>query len=223
MKYFFTLISIVIISFNSFSQVRSNKALKPTWVFQGGPVIGIMEATGFSPTGYGLLLEPKLIFGKLGREGSVSIGMPLKGIYFSRKVKDSTVYNGSSINIPVVLDFNFYHGAKKSNEHRLGAFFGLGWNFNYITFSTVPPPTTSGSVGGLPGTTTRDLKKDYGGLNHGPYFDGGLRFNFGNGASFDLRGFINMGIGETPLNIYGVALLYNFGMRKQSYSRSGWM
>jgi hypothetical protein len=159
----------------------------------------------------------------MGRHSTVSFGLPFKATYFSKTVKDSTVYDGFSGNIPVVLDFNFYHGAFKGPDNRLGAFIGFGWNFNYVSFSTVPPATTSSTPGGLPGeSTTRDLKKDYGGLNHGPYFNGGLRFNFGNGASLDLRGFVNMGLGDKPLSLYGVALLYQFGMKKQSYSKGGW-
>jgi len=222
MKYFSTLLIVLLLSSFSYSQVRSNKALRPTWVFEMGPAIGIMEATGFSPTGYGAILEPRLIFGKMGRRSTVSLGIPLKAFYFSRTVKDSTVYDGFSANVPIVLDFNFYHGAFKGPDHKLGAYFGAGWNFNYVTFSTVPPPSTS-TGGVIPGeTTTRDLKEDYGGLNHGPYFNGGIRFNFGNGASFDLRGFVNMGLGDKPLSLYGVAILYNFGMKRQSYSKGGW-
>jgi len=207
MRHITTLIVLVLLVSNSFSQVRTSGKQRKSWVFQAGPAIGIIDGTYLSPTTYGLILEPKLIFGQLGRESSVSLGLPVTGLMFSQKAgADSVITSGYSINIPVVMDFNFYHAAFKRPKRRLGAFIGLGWDFNYMGF------TTSNREG---------VKENFAGLNHGPYFNGGIRVNVANGASFDIRGYGTMSLKSKSLMVAGVALLYNFGMGK-GRSKGGW-
>jgi hypothetical protein len=213
MRHITTLIVLVLLVSNSFSQVRTNAKHRKAWVFQAGPAIGVMDATSFAPTVYGAILEPKLIFGQMGRKSSVSLGAPIKILGLKRKSgtyresgEDSVVTSGISVNVPIVMDFNFYHGAFKSPNHRLGVFLGFGWDFNYIMLNTANKP---------------GVKERVEGLNHGPYFDGGIRFKFVDGASFDIRGFGSFGVNKSNVMVAGVALLYNFGMGKPK-RKGGW-
>lgn len=212
MRHITTLIVLVLLVSNSFSQVRTTGKYRKTWVFQGGGAVGVMDGSRFAPTIYGLILEPKYIFGQMGRKSSVSLGMPLKILGFkqtSGKYKgteeDSVVTSGVSVNVPIVMDFNFYHGAFKSSKHRVGFFIGAGWDFNILAIGTA---------------NAEDVDEKYSGLNHGPYFNGGLRFNLANNASFDIRGFGTVAV-NSQLTSAGIALLYNFGMGKAK-KKGGW-
>ncbi len=207
MRHITTLIVLVLLVSNSFSQVRTSGKQRKAWAFQAGPAIGVMDGTYFSPTIYGAILEPKFIFGQMGRKSSVSLGMPVKVLGFSQKAGvDSVISSGFSANIPIVMDFNFFHGAFKKPKHRLGAFIGAGWDFNYLNF----------------GISNREgVEENFGGLNHGPYFNGGIRFYIANNASFDLRGFGSISVKNKSLMIAGVALLYNFGIGNHK-SKGGW-
>jgi len=212
MRHITTLIVLVLLVSNSFSQVRTSGKQRKTWVFQAGGAVGVMDGTRFSPTIYGVVLEPKYIFGQMGRKSSVSLGMPLEILGYKQKSgkyrgteEDSVVTSGVSINVPIVMDFNFFHGAFKRPKHRLGAFLGFGWDFNYLNFNT---------------SNAEDVKDNFGGLNHGPYFNGGIRINLANNASFDIRGFGTIAV-NSQLTSAGIALLYNFGMGKHK-SKGGW-
>ncbi len=214
MRHITTLIVLVLLVSNSFSQVRTGGKQRKSWAFQAGPAIGVMDASPSSgPTVYGAILEPKFIFGQMGRKSSVSLGFPISilglksksGKYRGTK-EDSVVTSGISVNVPITMDFNFYHGAFKGPKHRIGVFLGFGWDFNYVVLST----------------SNREGEKEASeGLNHGPYFNGGFRFNLANNASFDLRGFGTFGVNKGNTVIAGVALLYNFGMGKHK-SKGGW-
>ena len=212
MRHITTLIVLVLLVSNSFSQVRTGGKQRKAWVFQMGPAIGVMDGSRFTPTIYGAILEPKFIFGQMGRKSSVSLGMPLEVLGFKQKSgkyvvsgEDSVVTSGVSINVPIVMDFNFFHGAFKRPKHRIGVFIGAGWDFNYVNFGT---------------SNAEDVHDTYSGLNHGPYFNGGIRFNLANNASFDIRGFGTIAV-NTELTSAGIALLYNFGMGKHK-SKGGW-
>ena len=207
MRHITTLIVLVLLVSNSFSQVRTTGKHRKAWAFQMGPTIGIIDGTYFSPTTYGILIEPKLIFGQLGREVSVSLGMPTKALAFSQKAgADSVISNGYSVNLPIVMDFNFYHAAFKSPKRILGAFVGFGWDMNHMIFAT---------------SNREGVMENFVGINHGPYFNGGIRVNVANGASFDIRGYGTMSLSKKSLMLAGVALLYNFGMGKQK-RKGGW-
>ena len=202
MRYITSIIVLVLLVSNSFSQVRTSGKQKKEWAFQMGPTIGIIDGRTLSPTIYGLIIQPKYIFGQLGRENSVCIGMPLTAVMFKQKLgADSVVNGGYSVNLPIVMDFNFYHGAFKRPKRRLGAFLGAGWNFNIMSFTTAR----------YPGDDTRDVDANYSGLNHGPYFNGGVRIGIAKGASIDIRGYGTMSLSNPSLMVAGVAILYNFG------------
>ncbi|GEM_PF-4136305 len=215
MRYLATIVIIAFFFSNSYSQVRTSGKAAKDWTFQMGPTVGMIDGKRLAPTTYGLILQPKFIFGQLGRETSVSVSMPLTALMFSQKYGANSIVNsGFSANIPIVLDFNFYHAAFKREKRTLGAYLGAGWNFNYMNFSTYRAD---------PIDITNDVKNNYDGLNHGPYFNAGIRIKIANGASFDIRVYGTMSLARTPLNVYGVGVLYNFGMKAKSYGQgSGW-
>jgi hypothetical protein len=196
-----TLVLIFLTLSSSFGQVRSNKKQRAAWTFSMGPSIGLMDGTRFSPTTMGAMFEPRLIFGSMGRHSSASLGMPLMIYSFKQSYGvDSIVTNGFTVNMPFVFDFNFYHGAFKNTDNRIGVYFGAGWNFNYTSF----------------GTSNREgVKENYEGLNHGVYTNGGIKFGFPSGVSFDVKVYASLTFKTPELTLYGVALLYNFGMRKK--------
>ena len=201
MRYIGITLILILVTLSSFGQVRSKKSQRAAWTFSMGPSIGLMDGTRFSPTTMGAMFEPRLIFGSMGRHSSTSLGMPLMLYSFKQSYGvDSIVTNGFTVNIPFVFDFNFYHGAFKNTDNKIGAYFGAGWNFNYTSF----------------GTSNREgVKENYEGLNHGVYLNGGIKFGFPSGVSFDVKAYASLTFKTPELTLYGVALLYNFGMKKR--------
>jgi len=209
MRYIVVTLLFILVYTTSFGQVRSNKKERTSWTFSMGPTIGLMDGTRFSPTSIGGMLEPRVIFASLGRDASVSLGMPIMLSSFKQKYGvDSVIANGFAANVPIVLDFNFFHGAFKRPDRHIGFYVGAGWNFNYNSI----------------GTSNREgVKENYDGLNHGIYTNGGIKFGFKNGVSFDVKVYACLTFATPELTSYGVGLLYNFGMHKKSYGQgSGW-
>jgi hypothetical protein len=208
-------IILILIFTSSFGQVRSSKRERPTWVFSMGPTVAMFDGKLFTPTGFGAVFEPRFIFGNMGRNASASLDLPITLMSFTQKYgTDSIVNQGFSGNLPIVLDFNFFHGAYKRPDKHIGPYFGFGWNFNYLSFSTAREDKEDPS---------RDVKTNYEGLNHGLYVNGGFRIGIRSGVSFDIRTYAFIRFKSPEMSMYGVALLYNFGMKKKSYGQgSGW-
>ncbi len=201
MRYIGITLILFMVSLTSFGQVRASVNKRAAWTFSMGPSIGLMDGSRFSPTTYGGMIEPRLIFGVLGRKSTTSIGMPLMIYGFKQTYGiDSVVSKGVSVNLPFVMDFNFFHGAFKNTNHYVGFYFGAGWNFNYTSFNV---------------SNREGVKENYKGLNHGVYTNGGIKFGFPSGVSFDVKIYASLTFKTPELTLYGVALLYNFGMKKR--------
>lgn len=201
MRYFIITLVLILVSLTSFGQVRHKGKQRAAWTFSMGPTVGLMDGTRFAPTTYGLSIQPRLIFGSLGRHSSASLAMPVMLNSFKQTYGiDSIITNGFTANIPIVVDFNFYHGAFKNTDNKIGFYLGAGWNFNYTSFSS---------------SNREGVKDNYQGLNHGVYTNGGIRFGFPSGVSFDVKVYASLVFKTPELTIYGVAVLYNFGMKKR--------
>jgi hypothetical protein len=215
MRYINITVILLLVYITSFGQVRTKGKQRSEWSFSMGPSVGMMDGRLLSPVGYGAMFKPRFTFGAMGRESSASLEMPITLLSFKQKYgADSIVNQGFSVNIPFLLDFNFYHGAFKRPDKTFGLHFGGGWNFNYMSFSTARTDVEDPS---------RDVKTNYEGLNHGVYLDGGIRFGFKTGVSLDVRVYANITFQSPELSLYGVALVYDFGMKKRSLGQgSGW-
>jgi len=214
MRYISITLLLLLVYVISFGQVRSNKRERAAWVFSMGPEISIFDGRRFTPIGFGGLFEPRFIFGNMGRNASASVNMPITLTSFIQKYGiDSIVNKGFSANFPFVLDFNFYHGAYKSEKRHLGAYFGFGWSFNYISLSTARRDNDP----------NYDVKNNYNGLNHGLYVNAGIRVGVRSGVSFGLKAFGFLRFKMPEMSMYGIAVVYNFGMKKKSYGQgSSW-
>jgi len=112
-------------------------AFSQTFMQGIGANIVIQSAPGYkTQTLPSVIYSPRFAF--LEAEGSsFSIGLPISfafsGVYHIRN--EDAITLGSMLNAPLMLDFNNGAGSGKSNESRVGFFFGAGFGYqaNIIT------------------------------------------------------------------------------------------
>ncbi|HCS19208.1 MAG TPA: hypothetical protein DIW47_01360 [Bacteroidetes bacterium] len=135
----------------------------------------------------GLMYSPRLNFLELSDETSLSVGTHL-GLGFSYNSQDGA--GSFALDVPLVAEINFGHGALPDTESNFGGFLGLGYGISRI---------------GSDATFGADYNEAA-----GPVFNGGIRTYIWD-RPLGLRASYLINTKEGYANVFSLGLFYTLG------------